>query len=330
MIVLELSKENIRLAAAEAIALLKIKKPDWKLDNNFLIIKNKKINEKKGNNEAIKIKKLIKRLAFTRKAYTLLFECSIPSLPEKIKKYNWNKAYRQNCAVRLKGKSHLKLEEIAPLVLKKIKNPKVNLSNPKTQFTFFFGKKAYAAILKTIPKHSFEERKANKLPGLLPIAMSPKLAAAAINLTGIEKGTLLDPFCGTGGILIEASLMGLKPIGYDIDREILKKCKKNIDFLKIKNINLENRDSLKWNTSVDYVVTDLPYGMNTKKIKNNFYKEFLKVLKGNLQKKAVIIFPHNLNYRKLIKDAKLKIENEFSMYIHKSLTRRIVVVKQKE
>src|SRR3989338_9652680 len=281
MIVLELSKENIRLAAAEAIALLKIKKPDWKLDNNFL----------------------------------------------KIKKYNWNKAYRQNCAVRLKGKSHLKLEEIAPLVLKKIKNPKVNLSNPKTQFTFFFGKKAYAAILKTTLNHSFEERKANKLPGLLPIAMSPKLAAASINLTGIEKGPLLDPFCGTGGILIEASLMGLKPINYDIDGSVLKKCERNIDFLKIRNIRLENRDSLKWNTKADYVVTDLPYGMNTKAVKGNFYRRFLAVLNKNLRKKAVIIFPHTVNCQKLIKSSGLKLENEFSMYVHKSLTRRIVVVR---
>ena len=326
MYLLELSKENLRLAAAEAIALLKIKKSNWKLDNNLLIIK--KNSEKKSNNEAIQ--KLLNRLAFTRKVYTLLFECSIPSLQEKTKKYTWDKSYKQNCAVRLKGNSHLKLEEIAPLILKKIRRPRINLDNPKTQFTFFFGKKAYAAILRQKLKHSFEERKAHNLPGLLPIAMSPKLAAAAINLTGIEKGTLLDPFCGTGGILIEASLMNLKPIGYDIDGSVLGKCKKNLDFLKIKNIALERKDSLTWNTKADYIVTDLPYGMNTRAVKGNFYRRFLAVLKKNLGKKAVIIFPHTVNCQKLIKASGLKLENEFSMYIHKSLTRRIVVVKQKE
>ncbi len=44
--------------------------------------------------------------------------------------------------------------------------------------------------------------------------MSPKLARCMVNLTGVKENDLvLDPFCGTGGILIEAGIMGARVIG---------------------------------------------------------------------------------------------------------------------
>ncbi|MFH1324651.1 MAG: hypothetical protein ABIH64_05350, partial [Nanoarchaeota archaeon] len=99
-----------------------------------------------------------------------------------------------------------------------------------------------------------------------------------------------------------------------------------------------------------YIVSDLPYGLNTsiwvkkgnenkklslkqkdkkQRIKNieEFYLKFLKILKKILKKKAVIIFPNYVNYKSLIKKANLKIEKEFSQFIHGSLTRKIVVLK---
>lgn len=34
-------------------------------------------------------------------------------------------------------------------------------------------------------------------------------------------GSVLDPFCGTGGVLLEAAEMGLRPIGLDRDRRMV-------------------------------------------------------------------------------------------------------------
>jgi tRNA (guanine10-N2)-dimethyltransferase len=34
-------------------------------------------------------------------------------------------------------------------------------------------------------------------------------------------GTLLDPFCGTGGVVLEAAEIGLRPIGSDRDRRMV-------------------------------------------------------------------------------------------------------------
>ena len=119
---------------------------------------------------------------------------------------------------------------------------------------------------------------------------------------------------------------------------------------KIKGYKLINQDALKIKTRYDYIVSDLPYGLNTsiwvkkgnenkklslkqkdkkQRIKNieEFYLKFLKILKKILKKKAVIIFPNYVNYKSLIKKANLKIEKEFSQFIHGSLTRKIVVLK---
>ncbi|MEK6857065.1 MAG: DNA methyltransferase, partial [Nanoarchaeota archaeon] len=163
-----------------------------------------------------------------------------------------------------------------------------------------------------------------------PSSMHPKLARALINLTGIEKGKLYDPFCGSGGILIEAGFMGLEPVGYDIDEEMLRKAKKNLEFYKIKKFAIKKQDATKINHKIDFLATDVPYGRGTKKINcEELYLKFLLNLKKILRGRAVIMFPHFVNYKKLIKKAKLKIKKEFSIYVHHDLTRKIAVVEKR-
>ena len=65
--------------------------------------------------------------------------------------------------------------------------------------------------------------------GMLP----PKLAQILINLCGpLKSGSvLLDPFCGTGVVLQEAHLMGLKPYGTDLEPRMIEYSKRNLDWL---------------------------------------------------------------------------------------------------
>ncbi|MBI1389698.1 MAG: methyltransferase domain-containing protein [bacterium] len=52
--------------------------------------------------------------------------------------------------------------------------------------------------------------------GMLP----PKLARMMLNLARTaETRTVLDPFCGSGGVLMEAALMGLTPVGIDLSEK---------------------------------------------------------------------------------------------------------------
>ena len=331
-----LSKEDLKLAKEEVLSLFNIDK--YKLIDNLLFLELDDIE-------------LANRLAYTKKVYQFLFESNEKDIKNKIEEFDWQSIYKKDFAVRISGKDQFNLKEktLASHIWNKLNNPKVNLDNPKTHIEFFMIKdKIYATKLIKDPHHTFESRKAHKRPERHPTALNPKLARAIINLAGAKK-SIMDPFCGAGGILIEAGLIGLKPIGYDLYKIMVEKSEKNLKHYKIKNYKLVNQDALKIKGKYDYIITDVPYGLNSaiwkkvgkenkkiplkqddrkKGIKNleGFYLEFLKNLKKIMKIKAVVIFPNYVDYKKLVKKANLKIEKEFSQYIHKSLTRKILVL----
>lgn len=64
--------------------------------------------------------------------------------------------------------------------------------------------------------------------GMLP----PKLAQIIINFAKPKEGsTLLDPFCGTGVVLQEALLMGMKAYGADLEPRMIAYSQANLDWL---------------------------------------------------------------------------------------------------
>ena len=59
--------------------------------------------------------------------------------------------------------------------------------------------------------------------------ISPKVCRTLLNLAGARPGdTILDPFCGTGTLLIEAAMLGMKCIGVDIDPDQVQGTKSNL------------------------------------------------------------------------------------------------------
>ncbi|MBI5880920.1 hypothetical protein HZB90_02210, partial [archaeon] len=78
----------------------------------------------------------------------------------------------------------------------------------------------------------------------------------------------------------------------------------------------------------DYVVTDLPYGKNSRLTDGieKVYSRFLDVLWDILRYKAVLIFPSFIDHHEIIAKTKFIIENEFNIYVHRSLSRNIVVL----
>jgi len=202
-----LSKQNLELSKQEVLSLTN--KQDFMLIGNLLII-NTNFKD-------------YKRLAYTKEIYTLLFISNPKTLLIDINNFNWQKIYKTNFCLRSHNAKGFKENTLAGYIWNNLKNPKVNLKKPKTEIHLFFIKnKVIGALLKYKNKQKFEKRKPHLRPELHPSSLNPRLARALINLTGIEKDKLLDPFCGSGGILIEAGLIKLKPIGYDTDKIMLK------------------------------------------------------------------------------------------------------------
>ncbi|MAG91113.1 hypothetical protein CMO83_00385 [Candidatus Woesearchaeota archaeon] len=351
-----LSGDYIGLAKEEVLSLFDVK--DCKIIDRLLIVD---IDKKSLN-------KLSKRLALTKEIHQFLFECKIKDLIKTIKKYDWNSIYKNNFCLRVSNlyeyneknhnnKKNLKNKKfseknLAGYIWDSLKKPKVDLENPRTNIGLFFIKEeVYCGLLLKENKEDFESRKAHLRPFSHPGSLHPKVARALINISGIKDETLVDPFCGTGGFMIEAGLMGIKTTGIDISKFMIKGCKENLKHFKTKNAKVINKNALSISGKPDYVITDLPYGLNSnvylkynkKSLQNNsnklnlkmqkknftenlgqFYLKFLKKLRKILKYNAVIIFPSYVDHKKLLKASGFKIEKEFSIYVHRSLTRKIV------
>ncbi len=114
-----------------------------------------------------------------------------------------------------------------------------------------------------IDRKQFDRRKVAERPFFSPISLHPRYARALINLTEARRGdAVLDPFCGTGGIVLEAAMMGMRAIGSDIDPEMVEGCKRNLEHF---NVQAEVQvadigDIPSIFGKVGAVATDPPYG----------------------------------------------------------------------
>ncbi len=267
------------------------------------------------------------RLGLSHAVFELFFVCKKQDLGRTIREFSWQKHYKKDFKVTCHHTDPCIELSIAQQVGERIKNSKAEMKKPVSWFNFFFvGDKVIAGKLLWQNKENFEGRKVHHWPAPHPTGTHPQIARAMINLTGITKGELVDPFCGAGGILIEAGLMKFIPVGYDIEQKLLEKAAKNLLGYGIRHFRLSNKDALML-TNAKYVVADLPYGRNTPpKGLEMLYAKFLARLKQVLKGKAVLGFPSNINYKRLIRKAKLKIRGEYDYYINERLTKKIVVI----
>lgn len=116
--------------------------------------------------------------------------------------------------------------------------------------TIYICKTEAVQAFKELSFRDFGRPGRNDESGMIP----PKLAQIMLNLSGKVKNhcaqasdkpcylaTLLDPFCGSGTILMEAALMGINTIiGSDISEKALADTKKNLTWIGEKTLNLQS------------------------------------------------------------------------------------------
>lgn len=97
--------------------------------------------------------------------------------------------------------------------------------------------------LDSFASRDYERPRSDKKMGMLP----PKLARMMVNLAEVKKGgTIWDPFCGSGTILLEALMLGYNVLGSDISEEAISDSETNILWLGKK----EDIKDLKYSTFV--------------------------------------------------------------------------------
>jgi len=147
----------------------------------------------------------------------------------------------------------------------------VDLENPDTIVKAYkTGEKiVYGELIEDLPRGLFDKRSNEQRPFSSPISLDPVLARVMVNLSEVSAGEkVLDPFCGTGGILIEAGLCGIGVKGLDIQEEMVEGTEKNLEEYGVISHDIKQGDISKINelfSNYSAVITDLPYGKASKK-----------------------------------------------------------------
>ena len=332
-ILFELSKEHPTLPQNEIFACLTAE------DISYIINEtNNDILNISTNTDIDLVKNIVSRLSHTFYVDELFFSCSnsIDEIKKNAKKYFID--LPGSIAIRYKNTSKNKNSQEIIKIIQEIytRNKKVNLTDPDNEIRVFITDlKVYVGKkIIVIDRSQYEKRKVQFRPYFSPISLHPKIARALVNLSCVKKNeTLLDPFCGTGGILLEAGLIGAKVIGSDIEEKMIYGSKETLDFYKLKNYQLfcsDIGDIKKHINYVDAIVTDLPYGKATTtkgEDMNKLYTRTFEVLPEILKekKKAVI----GISDKKWVKlQNSLKLLEVYEFKAHKSLTRYFAVFEK--
>lgn len=202
-------------------------------------------------------------------------------------------------------------------------NNEVDLDHPDTVFKLYLFEETYivAELVEELPRDKFRERENQKRPFSSPVSIDPVQARLLVNLAGVKPGDrLLDPFCGTGGILIEAGLCGVAVYGTDIQSKMVEGTEENLEEYgiiahEVQEMSVEDAiENLEG--EFEAVVTDLPYGKASFK-ESDVEEEFLDLVEEKCSGKAVFVSN---------KDKFQGMKPDFSMYVHKNLTRYIYTV----
>ena len=214
---------------------------------------------------------------------------------------------------------------------------KVSLKNPDKTFIGIITDEKLVLGLKLtdITSKTFSERRPRKKPFFHPSAMPSKMARCMVNLAhGKAESLVLDPFCGTGTSLIEASYIGCRAVGVDAQKRMILGTRKNLRFFNISAEGLILADSRKPPFfKVDCVITDPPYGRSSSTLKSTTEQLVKDVLASSMDllgtgQRICIASPKTLNISHLGTELGYRhVESHFA-YIHQSLTREIAVFEK--
>jgi len=218
---------------------------------------------------------------------------------------------------------------------------RVELSHPDTMLTVYLGETVCGGIsFPCVQRRLFGQRAVENRPFFSPISVEPKWTRASLNLLDLpEESLVYDPFCGTGGILIEAGLLGHRPVGSDIDTRMVEGSARNLRHFQIEDHELFQADVgdcrkelTRRGIAVDAVVSDFPYGKAStlaREERDTLYGRAFSAIASLLERgaPALLILPSKKSIAQGERHG-LRLEGCFPVYIHATLTRYFCLYKR--
>jgi tRNA (guanine10-N2)-dimethyltransferase len=188
-------------------------------------------------------------------------------------------------------------------------------------------------------RRGFGARAPTEKPFFQPGSMGPLLARALANLAGARDGRrLLDPMCGTGGVLVEAGLVGADVVGVDAQAKMARGATENLSEHLDGGWTTLQGDATRLplaDDAVDGVVFDAPYGRQSKIAGEDGASgdaELPVLVEGALAEahritagaRAVVV--GDRSWTDAARAAGWTVEKEFERRVHRSLSRHVLVL----
>jgi tRNA (guanine10-N2)-dimethyltransferase len=184
-------------------------------------------------------------------------------------------------------------------------------------------------------ERGYGDRRPTDRPFFQPGSMDPLLARVLVNLAGAGPGTrLLDPMCGTGGVLIEAGLVGADVLGVDAQEKMIRGTRRNLTAY----LDADETDTtvLRGDATrlpfadgtVDGVVFDAPYGRQSavagtgpRTLAAGALREARRVAD-----RGVVVADQE--YTAAAEDAGWRVTGRYPRRVHRSLVRHVHVLEK--
>ena len=219
------------------------------------------------------------------------------------------------------------VKEIFPSSKVSLKSPDIIVVGVMCDDTFHICAVNAASTLR-----SWTYRRPRIRPFFHPSALFSKFARLLVNLAHVkDNDLLLDPFCGTGSVIIEAGEVGVKSIGIDISRRMCRGALKNLKHFDTFGSSIVHSDATEIPLlRVDGVATDIPYGRassthkrKTESLANNLITNLEFLLP--VGRYACIVHPDTIN---ILDSKRFESVQQHILPVNRSLTRIITILKR--
>jgi len=189
----------------------------------------------------------------------------------------------------------------------------------------------------------FGDRRPTDRPFFQPGSMDPLEARALVNIAGARPdATVVDPMCGTGGLLLEAGLVGARVVGGDAQEKMVRGTRKNLrsvldggahpdqsTYPEPGNWGVLRSDAARLplaDTVADAVVFDAPYGRQSR-----IEGELDPLVSGALSEAARIaprcVLVADRDWSHLAREAGWTVADLFERRVHRSLVRHVHILQ---
>ncbi len=212
----------------------------------------------------------------------------------------------------------------------------VDLDDPDRELrALFAGDRCLLGWLTVESVRDFGTRAPTDRPFFQPGSMAPLDARAYANLAGAGPDrTILDPMCGTGGLLVEAGLAGSRVLGVDAQWKMVRGSRENLTTYLNGGFRVVRGDGTRLPlpaNAVDGVVFDAPYGRQSK-VANHTLDDLV----GGALREAARVAPRcvliaDRDWTETATAAGWRSRASFERRVHGSLVRHVFVLdRQRE